>query len=80
IPSASALACVGAALDHGSWEVRRVAAEVLGSEGSDDALRLLRARLERESDAAVREAIMLALAGPGYVPASGGPGSGAESA
>jgi HEAT repeat protein len=64
IPSASALARVGGALDHASWEVRRVAAEVLGSEGSDDALGLLRARLERESDATVREAIMLALAGP----------------
>ncbi len=80
VPTPSALARIGNALDHASWEVRRVAAEVLGSEGSDDAIAFLRARLERESDATVREAIMLALAGPSYIPASGDPGSGAESA
>ena len=55
---------LGQSLDHASWEVRRVAAEVLGAEGSEDALALLRARLERESDATVREAIMMSLAGP----------------
>jgi len=63
-PSASALKRIGQSLDHASWEVRRVAAEVLGAEGSEDALALLRARLERESDATVREAIMMSLAGP----------------
>jgi HEAT repeat protein len=79
-PSPRALERVGLCLDHASWEVRRLAAEVLGSEGSEEATALLRARLERESDAGVREAIMMALAGPYHVPASGGPGSGAESA
>ena len=63
-PSPSALKRIGQSLDHASWEVRRVAAEVLGAEGSEDALALLRARLERESDATVREAIMMSLAGP----------------
>jgi HEAT repeat protein len=63
-PSPKALARIGQSLEHASWEVRRVAAEVLGAEGSEDAIALLRARLERESDATVREAIMMALAGP----------------
>ncbi len=63
-PSARALDRVGRSLEHPSWEVRRLAAEVLGAEGSDDALALLRTRLEREADTGVREAIMLALAGP----------------
>jgi HEAT repeat protein len=63
-PSASVLARVGRSLDHPSWEVRRLAAEVLGADASDEALSILRARLERESDASVRDAIMLALAGP----------------
>jgi HEAT repeat protein len=64
VPSARALEHVGHSLDHASWEVRRLAAEVLGAEGSDEAYALLRARLERENDAAVREAIMTSLAGP----------------
>lgn len=63
-PSARALERVGLCLDHASWEVRRLAAEVLGAEGSDDALALLRARLEREGDTSVRDAIMQSLAGP----------------
>ncbi len=77
-PSVRALEHVGRALDHRSWEVRRVAAEVLGAEGSDDALALLRARLERESDASVREAIMIALAGPDLFGAGGDPWGGSE--
>lgn len=79
-PSATALARVGLSLEHASWEVRRVAAEVLGAEGSDDAIALLRARLERETDASVREAIMMSLAGPNYFPAGGAPSGGAEPA
>lgn len=63
-PTRAALARIGRALDHASWEVRRLAAEVLGAEGSDEAMAFLRARLERETDASVREAIMLAIAGP----------------
>jgi len=37
---------------------------VLGAEGSEDAVALLRKRLEQENDMAVREAIMMSLAGP----------------
>ncbi len=62
--SPHALARASRSLDHASWEVRRLAAEILGAEGSDESIELLRARLEREADTSVREAIMLALAGP----------------
>jgi len=62
-PSERALERVGRSLEHPSWEVRRLAAEVLGEGGGEHATSLLHARLERESDAAVRQAIMLALAG-----------------
>lgn len=58
---------IGQALDHPSWEIRRVAAEILGVEGTDEARALLRARLERETDATVREAIMMAQAAPGFL-------------
>ena len=63
-PSARALEHIGRAMNHPTWEVRRVAAEVLGAEGSEEATTLLRARLESETDAGVREAIMLSLAAP----------------
>lgn len=63
-PSAAALEHVGRSLDHPAWAVRRLAAEVLGAEGGDAATALLRARLERETDDTVREAIRFALAGP----------------
>ncbi len=56
------LSRLGLCLDHVSWDVRRLSAELLGAEGSPNALSLLRARLERESDPAVREAIMSSLA------------------
>ncbi len=61
-PSERALDRVGKSLEHASWEVRRLAAEVLGAEGSEEASSLLRSRMERETDAGVREAIMIALA------------------
>jgi HEAT repeat protein len=61
LPDARSLARLGLCLDHDSWEVRRVAAEVLGQEGSEPARALLRARLEREKDALVREAVSAAL-------------------
>jgi len=64
VPSTRALEHIGHALEHSAWEVRRVAAEVLGADGSDDAHALLRVRLERETDAGVRQAIMLSLASP----------------
>jgi HEAT repeat protein len=59
---ARALARLGLCLDHESWEVRRLAAELLGQEGSAPAHALLRARMDREKDVAVREALTMALA------------------
>jgi HEAT repeat protein len=58
---ARSLSRFGLCLDHESWEVRRVAAELLGHKGGPEARPLLRARLEREKDALVREALGLAL-------------------
>ncbi len=58
-------------LDHDSWEVRRLAVELLGNAGGDSARSLLRARLEREKDELVRDAIGAALAAR---PAQGGAG------
>lgn len=55
--SARALARLGLCLDHVSWEVRRVAAELLGQDKTPAAQALLRARYEREKDPYVREAI-----------------------
>ena len=63
-PSPLALEHIGRTFEHRAWEVRRVVADVLGAEGSDDAAALLRTQLERETDAGVREAIMRSLAGP----------------
>jgi HEAT repeat protein len=70
-PSPRTLARLGLCLDHSSWEVRRVAAELLGQEKSSAAQGLLRARYERERDPIVREAIADAVsvrpADPGRV-------------
>jgi HEAT repeat protein len=60
-PGARALARLGLCLDHSSWEVRRLAAELLGQAKSPSAEGLLRARYERESDPIVREAIASAV-------------------
>lgn len=60
-PGPRALARLGLALDHPSWEVRRVAAEVLGQDRSPGAQALLRARFEREKDPTVRDAIAAAV-------------------
>ena len=60
-PGARALARLGLCLDHASWEVRRVAAELLGQDKSPGAQALLRARYEREQDPIVREAIAAAV-------------------
>ena len=56
-PGPRALARVGSCLDHPSWEVRRVAAELLGQDASAGARDLLHASYERERDPVVREAI-----------------------
>jgi HEAT repeat protein len=55
------LARLGMSLDHASWEVRRVAAELLGQDKSPGAQALLRARYEREKDPVVRDAIAAAV-------------------
>jgi HEAT repeat protein len=57
---ARVLARLGLCLDHASWEVRRLAAELLGQEKSPAAQALLRARYEREKDPIVRDAIAAA--------------------
>jgi HEAT repeat protein len=59
--SEGALGKVGECLDHASPEVRRVAADLLGADGSPSAQASLRARLERETEPMVREAIAEAL-------------------
>jgi HEAT repeat protein len=60
-PGARALARLGLCLDHVSWEVRRLAAELLGQAMTPAAQSLLRARYERERDPIVREAIASAV-------------------
>jgi HEAT repeat protein len=60
-PDARALARLGLCLDHDSWEVRRLVAELLGQDGSPGAMALLRARYEREKDPVVREALAAAV-------------------
>lgn len=58
---ARALTRLGLCLDHISWEVRRLAAELLGHDGSVSSQALLKARYEREKDPVVREAIAEAV-------------------
>jgi HEAT repeat protein len=60
-PGARVMARLGLCLDHASWEVRRVAAELLGQDKSPGAQALLRARYEREKDPTVRDAIAAAV-------------------
>ncbi|WP_394843364.1 HEAT repeat domain-containing protein [Pendulispora brunnea] len=60
-PDARALARLGTCLDHASWEVRRLASELLGHTKAPAAKELLRARLEREKEPIVRGALTLAL-------------------
>jgi HEAT repeat protein len=58
---ARSLTRVGTALDHAAHDVRRMAAELLGQDGSVAARGLLRARLDREKEVSVRVAIASAL-------------------
>jgi HEAT repeat protein len=60
--SARTLARVGLCLDHPSYEVRRFGAELLGSQDDPSAHALVRARLDRETDPVVRDALTQALA------------------
>jgi HEAT repeat protein len=56
-----ALGPIGQALTHPEWDVRRLAADCLGRFGGDEAARLLRARMLKEQEPLVREAINRAL-------------------
>lgn len=56
-----ALASLARAIEHEAEAVRRYAAELLGNEGGAEAETMLRARLDRERSAEVRNAIMAAL-------------------
>ena len=56
-----AIAALAHALEHEAEAVRRYAAELLGHEGGVEAEGLLRARLDRERSAEVRNTIMAAL-------------------
>jgi len=52
---------LGACLDHESWDVRRLAADLLGSRGGEVAIGLLRAKHPAEREPLVNEAIERAL-------------------
>ena len=56
-----ASAHLGACLDHEAWDVRRLAADLLGRIGGDVANGLLRAKLAIETEPLVREALLRAL-------------------
>jgi HEAT repeat protein len=58
---ARTLGRLGMCLDHASWEVRRLAAELLGQDKGSSAQALLRARYERERETVVRDAIAAAV-------------------
>lgn len=52
---------LGACLDHEAWDVRRLAADLLGRIGGDVANGLLRTKLSIETEPLVREALLRAL-------------------
>jgi HEAT repeat protein len=52
---------LGACLDHEAWDVRRLAADLLGKIGGDVASRFLLSKLAVETEPLVREALLRAL-------------------
>jgi HEAT repeat protein len=60
-PDPRVVAHLGACLDHEAWDVRRLAADLLGRVSGDAALGLLRARLAAEDSPPVQAAISRAL-------------------
>ncbi|HWZ92900.1 MAG TPA: HEAT repeat domain-containing protein [Polyangiaceae bacterium] len=52
---------LGACIDHPTWDVRRLSADMLGRAGGESAVALLRARLTAEDNPRVLEAINRAL-------------------
>ncbi len=68
---------VGACLDHEAWDVRRLAADLLGQLGGEANVELLRAKMHVEKEPLVRDAIARALEALGALrrtpsPAGGG--------
>jgi HEAT repeat protein len=61
-PEPRALAHVATCLDHDAWDVRRLAAELLGRHGDTNAKVLLRRRLVDEREPLVRDEIQRSLA------------------
>ncbi|HEY2408752.1 MAG TPA: HEAT repeat domain-containing protein [Polyangiaceae bacterium] len=64
-PDPRIVAHLGACLDHEAWDVRRLAADMLGRGASETAEALLRARLVSEDNPIVRDALTRALEGGG---------------
>jgi HEAT repeat protein len=62
VSDARAFTRIGRALDHGDWDVRRLAADCLARFGGQAATDLLRARLAVEKEPLVTEAIVRAVA------------------
>jgi HEAT repeat protein len=60
-PDPRVVAHLGACLDHEAWDVRRLAADLLGRVSGEPALALLRARLAAEESPPVQAAISRAL-------------------
>src|SRR5262249_53460892 len=60
-PDPRVVAHLGACLDHEAWDVRRLAADLLGRISGESALGLLRARLSGEDSPPVQAAIARAL-------------------
>ena len=56
-----ASAHLAACLDHEAWDVRRLAADLLGRIGGDVVVGLLRTKLAVETEPLVREALLRAL-------------------
>jgi HEAT repeat protein len=59
--NASSRSHLTACLDHDAWDVRRLAADLLGRHGGEGTMARLRHRLAREQEPLVREAIQRAL-------------------
>lgn len=64
-PDPRVIVHLGACLDQSAWDVRRLAADLLGREASDASAALLRARLGVEQDPMVKEALSRALEATG---------------
>ncbi len=74
-PDARVVAHLGACLDHDAWDVRRLAADLLGRVSGEPALGLLRARLAVEDSPPVQTAISRALERAAGIRRSAPPGS-----